>query len=95
MCKTNKSCDFSVSPSPFGLDFGTLDFWTSDSGLTIKSDNSRSSSMSEHPYQALGPGLVSKLKTFKKCSQYKTRKLNFCCGIEDLSVKSNLFLQAI
>ena len=28
-------CDFSVSPSPFGLDFGTLDFRTSDSGLTI------------------------------------------------------------
>ena len=27
--------DFSVSPSPFGLDFGTLDFGTSDSGLTI------------------------------------------------------------
>ncbi len=30
-------CDFSVSPSPFGLDFGTLDFVTSDSGLTIMS----------------------------------------------------------
>ena len=29
-------CDFSVSPSPFGLDFKTLDFGTSDSGLTIK-----------------------------------------------------------
>ena len=28
--------DFSVSPSPFGLDFGTLDFGTSDLGLTIK-----------------------------------------------------------
>ena len=28
-------CDFSVSPSPFGLDFGTLDFGTSDSGFTI------------------------------------------------------------
>ena len=30
-------CDFSVSPSPFDLDFGTLDFglWTSDLGLTI------------------------------------------------------------
>ena len=28
-------CDFSVSPSPFDLDFGTLDFGTSDSGLTI------------------------------------------------------------
>ena len=28
-------CDFSVSPSPFCLDFGTLDFGTSDSGLTI------------------------------------------------------------
>ena len=28
-------CDFSVSPSPFGLDFGTLDFGTTDSGLTI------------------------------------------------------------
>ena len=28
-------CDFSVSPSPFGLEFGTLDFGTSDSGLTI------------------------------------------------------------
>ena len=27
-------CDFCVSPSPFGLDFG--DFGTSDSGLTIK-----------------------------------------------------------
>ena len=30
-------CDFGVSPSPFDLDFGTLDFGTSDSGLTIKS----------------------------------------------------------
>ena len=28
--------DFSVSPSPFGLDFGTSDFGTLDSGLTIK-----------------------------------------------------------
>ena len=28
-------CDFSVSPSPFGLDFGNLDFGTSDLGLTI------------------------------------------------------------
>ena len=28
-------CDFSVSPSPFGLDSGTLDFGTSDLGLTI------------------------------------------------------------
>ena len=27
-------CDFSVSPSPFGLDFGTLDYGTSDLGLT-------------------------------------------------------------
>ena len=29
-------CDYGVSPSPFDLDFGTLDFGTSDSGLTIK-----------------------------------------------------------
>ena len=28
-------CDYSVSPSPFGLDFGTLDFGTLDFGLTI------------------------------------------------------------
>ena len=28
-------CDYCVSPSPLGLDFGTLDFGTSDSGLTI------------------------------------------------------------
>ena len=28
-------CDYCVSPSPFGPDFGTLDFGTSDSGLTI------------------------------------------------------------
>ena len=28
-------CDFSVSPSPFDLDFGTLDFGTLDLGLTI------------------------------------------------------------
>ena len=27
--------DFSVSQSPFGLDFGTLDFGTLDLGLTI------------------------------------------------------------
>ena len=27
-------CDYCVSPSPFDLDFGTLDFGTSDSGLT-------------------------------------------------------------
>ena len=33
-------CDFSVSPSPFGLDFGTLDFGTLDLGLTIISDKS-------------------------------------------------------
>ena len=30
------SCDFSVSPSPFSLDFVTLDFGTLDLGLTIK-----------------------------------------------------------
>ena len=29
-------CDYCVSPSPFGLDFGTLDFGTLDLGLTIK-----------------------------------------------------------
>ena len=28
-------CDYCVSPSPFDLDFGTLDFETSVSGLTI------------------------------------------------------------
>ena len=28
-------CDYCVSPSPFGLDFGTLDFGTLDFGLTI------------------------------------------------------------
>ena len=33
-------CDFSVSPSPFGLDFGALDFGTSDLGLTIEVDHS-------------------------------------------------------
>ena len=31
-------CDFSVSPSPFGLDFRTLDYGTLDSGLTIIMD---------------------------------------------------------
>ena len=30
--------DFSVSPSPFGLIFGTLDFGTSALGLTIRYD---------------------------------------------------------
>ena len=28
------TCDYCVSPSPIGLDFGTLDFGTSDLGLT-------------------------------------------------------------
>ena len=28
-------CDYCVSPSPFGLDFGTLDSGTSGLGLTI------------------------------------------------------------
>ena len=35
-------CDFSVSPSPFGLDFGSLDFGTSDLSLTIESFSQRS-----------------------------------------------------
>ena len=40
-------CDFSVSPSPFGLDFGTLDFGTSDSGLTTSIDvNTNSNALS-------------------------------------------------
>ena len=42
-------CDFSVSPSPFGPDFGTLNFGTSDLGLTIpsiqKSVNDRQTDM--------------------------------------------------
>ena len=33
-------CNYCVSPSPFALDFGTLDFGTSDSGLTIYLDTS-------------------------------------------------------
>ena len=33
-------CDYCVSPSPFGLDFGTLDFGTSDLGLTISTKTS-------------------------------------------------------
>ena len=37
-------CDYSVSPSPFGLDFGTLDFGTSDSGLTIEITSSTDNS---------------------------------------------------
>ena len=40
-------CDFSVSPSPFGLDFGTLDFGTSDSGLTIFLDEFKSGCFTE------------------------------------------------
>ena len=35
-------CDYCVSPSPFDLDFGTLDFGTSDSGLTIDHSGSHS-----------------------------------------------------
>ena len=31
-------CDYCVSPSPFGLDFGTLDFGTSDLDLTKKEE---------------------------------------------------------
>ena len=31
-------CDFSVSPSRFGLDFGTLDLGTLDLGLTISNE---------------------------------------------------------
>ena len=33
-------CDFSFSPSPFVLDIGTLDFGTSDLGLTIVNQDS-------------------------------------------------------
>ena len=36
VCGFGGPCDYSVSPSPFNLDFGTLDFGTSDSGLTIR-----------------------------------------------------------
>ena len=43
-------CDFSVSQSPFGLDFGTLDYGTSDLGLTILSRFSRQSSNFHHQF---------------------------------------------
>ena len=41
-------CDFSVSPSPFGLGFGTLDFGTSDLGLTIDVQRSPGKRMDKH-----------------------------------------------
>ena len=38
-------CDYCVSPSPFGLDFGTLDFGTSGLGLTINNFNFQKSTL--------------------------------------------------
>ena len=46
-------CDFSVSLSPFGLDFGTLDFGTSDSGLTILLDKYHSTVVLSSRYYAV------------------------------------------
>ena len=53
-------CDFSVGPSPFDLDFGTLDFGTSDSGLTIFSSLFK---LDINAIQACtGWGLISEIK---------------------------------
>ena len=56
-------CDFSVSPSPFGLDFGTLDYGTSDLGLTIvneankvKKEDSEASKGSNWSYRITSTG---------------------------------------
>ena len=62
MCKTNGPCDYFVSPSPFGLDFGTLDFGTldfrtSDLGLTILSPASKGLSPSSS-VSAFSPALM-------------------------------------
>ena len=49
MARDLDSCDFSVSPSPSRLEFGTLDVGTSDSGLTIYKYITSSSTESEVP----------------------------------------------
>ena len=67
-------CDFSVSPSPFGLDFGTLDFGTSDLGLTIK----KSIVVRTLPLQnALGD--LYSMSVSKKLSIYFQALLWACC----------------
>ena len=40
-------CDFSVSPSPFGLDFVILDCGTSDLGLTIRKESTNTHSFTK------------------------------------------------
>ena len=49
-------CDFSVSPSPFGLDSGTLDFGTLDLGLTITSTSNILVSCSDIKLEMSGEG---------------------------------------
>ena len=59
-------CDYRVSPSPFGLDFGTLDFGTSDLGLTIfiqykiSKPERESESESEDEEDTFGPSTARK-----------------------------------
>ena len=60
-------CDFSVSPSPFGLDFGTLDFGTLDSGLTIFVQ-----------YQCLGP--IKSIELARLGTVFKILKVRIFLG---------------
>ena len=56
-------CDFSVSPSPFGLDFGPLDFGTSGLGLTIELRINDDPIMTSHYYDFVMyrfPGMCDK-----------------------------------
>ena len=64
-------CDYSVSPSPFKLDFGTLDFGTSDSGLTIQQSFSlifpAPEKVSSSPYPAPSSLWIFSLEYFWNC----------------------------
>ena len=56
-----RPCDFSVSPSPFGLDFGTLDFGLTTTTVS-KSHNSTRVIFWKHPHkmtcQKFSPSIV-------------------------------------
>ena len=63
-------CDFSVSPSPFGLDFGTLDFGTSDSGLTKKYSDLSRTQCYEKTFSVCLPEVRSRVMVERKSNRF-------------------------
>ena len=88
ICPFREKSDYCVSPSPFDLDFGTLDFGTSDSGLTIYRHN-----FSMDLWKKLQDNWRVKLRTCKRNMDASYDMIIIWLALMYLGLKNLSFLQ--